>query len=857
MVDQVEYQAKLLPSVSSLYMNIRVALPLPRLEPLTYRCEGASVQRGCRVLVPLGTRVLTGMVVEIDVPDVPNLRDICEVLDDRPSCTDHVLLLTRRVAEYYMCSWGEALQAAMPSGFRATSIVRVIMLKHPDASDLEQLAMRAPRRAELLRVISTHQGELTVSYLQRKLKSTTIADQLDALQRDGWVDIQQDVTAVATARTQKAVGIHPDLLSDEKALRSAFDTLDARAPKQSLAMGHVYLEQQRTGAAVAVQHCTTALSISSSTITALVERGYLVATTVAYRRHDEGSIGSLSERDEREVVLTTEQSACLETITTSINNDAFHPIVLHGVTGSGKTIVYQRAIAHVLERKQRALLLVPEIALTPQLADRFRTVFGDAVAVLHSRLAAGERVTLWKRIQDGDVPIVIGARSAVFAPIDNVGLIIVDEEHEPSYKQDDPAPRYHGRDVAILRAQLSRCSVVLGSATPSLESLAMIQSGRASLCTLTHRADHAVLPHVHVVDMRQERKAQRVDGALSHKVLDAIAERVQRAEGTLVFLNRRGYAASMQCDDCGDVPMCMNCDVALTYHKHASQLKCHYCGYAEPARNVCFVCGSVELRESGTGTQQLEEHVRTAVEQRISRAPRVDRLDADRTSRKGEHRSILERFQRGDIDVLIGTQMIAKGLDIARVSLVVVVDADQMLHRPDFRATERTVQMLTQLAGRAGRSAAAHGEMYIQTSSPDHPAIEAAVQGERSPEALRAWEQSELSLRREAMYPPFWRFVRLEVSSLDEPRAAEHAQILAALIPPTSPVHQRLDPVTPPIARIRNMYRNVIIIKNRKEADPAGTELRSILRGALDVYYREYASSHVQVTVDIDAHGTF
>ncbi len=837
-------------------MNIRVALPLPRLEPLTYRCQDASIQRGCRVLVPLGTRIITGMVVDIDVPDVPKIRDIAEILDDRPSCTEHVLLLTRRVAEYYMCSWGEALQAAMPSGFRATSIVRVTLQRHPSDADLDALRTRAPRRAELLRAVRDHQGELTVSYLQRKLKSTTIADQLDALQRDGWVDVQQDVTSAATARTQKAVSVDDALLRDEHALRSAFDLLDARAPKQSLALGHVYLEQQRSGKAVAVQHCTSALSISSSTITSLIERGYLVASTIPYRRSDEG-VGSLSERDEREVTLTEEQQVSLTHIISAVNTASFRPFVLHGVTGSGKTIVYQRAIAHVLERKQQALLLVPEIALTPQLADRFRTVFGDAVAVLHSRLAPGERVTLWKRIQDGEIPIVIGARSAVFAPLDRLGLLIVDEEHEPSYKQEDPSPRYQGRDVAILRAQLAQCTVLLGSATPSLESLALVQAGRAELSTLTHRADHAVLPSVHVVDIRTERRAKRMDGVLSQGVLDAISERVQRGEGTLVFLNRRGYAASMQCEDCGDVPMCMNCDVALTYHKTSSQLRCHYCGYAEQARTACHVCGSVELTESGSGTQQIEEHVRSAIEQRIGRIPRVDRLDADRTSRKGEHRAILERFQRGDLDVLIGTQMIAKGLDIARVSLVVVVNADQTLHRPDFRATERTVQLLTQLAGRAGRSAAAHGEMFIQTSSPDHPAIIAAVHGERSPAELRAWESAELVLRREAGYPPYSRFIRLEVSSMDERMAHEHAHILAALLPATSTVHSRLDPVVPPIARIRNTYRMVIIIKNDKQHDPSGSTLRSVLRGSLDAYYRDYASSLVHVTVDIDAHGTF
>ena len=304
-------------------MNIRVALPLPRLEPLTYRCQDETIQRGCRVLVPLGTRIITGMVVDIDVPDVPKIRDIAEILDDRPSCTEHVLLLTRRVAEYYMCSWGEALQAAMPSGFRATSIVRVTLQRHPSDADLDALQIRAPRRAELLRLVRDHQGEL---------KSTTIADQLDALQRDGWVDVQQDITAAAIARTQKAVSVVDALLRDERALRTAFDLLDARAPKQSLALGHVYLEQQRSGKAVAVQHCTSALSISSSTITSLIERGYLVASTIPYRRSDEG-VGSLSERDEREVALTEEQQASLAQIITAVDTSSFRPFVLHDLPG--------------------------------------------------------------------------------------------------------------------------------------------------------------------------------------------------------------------------------------------------------------------------------------------------------------------------------------------------------------------------------------------------------------------------------------------------------------------------------------------------------------------------------------------
>lgn len=836
-------------------MPIHVALPLPRLDPFTYSLpEGIEVRCGCRVLVPLGSRTLTGTVVAIDQPPVASMKNILEVLDDVPWFSQTLLDLTRRVANYYLASWGEVLQAALPTGLSPTSVISVILRREITDLDLETISRKAPRRAALLGELRTHEGEVTVAFLQKKLQGASIADQLEALQRIGWISMTTSVEALRTPRMVRGASVAPSLMADEGALRAAFDLLDTKAPKQSLALGHIYLTSQRDGRPVPISRLTNELHVSASVIDSLEKRGFIEITTVIGTTEENGD-ASLIMRNEDEVALTPEQKKAVDEIVGRVSTGKLELVALHGVTGSGKTVVYQRAISHVLALGQSALVLVPEIALTPQLADRFRAVFGNRVAVLHSKLAIGERIGLWQQIRSGEFAIVIGARSAVFAPLDNVGLIVVDEEHEPSYKQDDPAPRYNGRDVAIMRGQISGCPVVLGSATPSMETLASIKANRATLLSLTHRADGAVLPIIDVVDLREERKARRMNGALSFTALDAIAQRIVQKEGTLVFLNRRGYAVNVQCQDCGNVPMCKNCDVALTYHKSSHCLKCHYCGYVEPMHGACTTCGSIDLRESGTGTQRIEEELATALNERLGSASRVVRMDADTTSKRGEHRAILQRFARGEIDVLVGTQMIAKGLDIDRVTLVVVVNADLSLHQNDFRASERTVQLLTQIAGRAGRAAGRPGKMIIQTSSPLHPAIVASIQGERSPQEIRLWIEEEMSLRRDVLYPPFTRFIVLEVSSLSESMAEDHSRLLAALIPARTEYMIRLDPVVPTVARIRNAYRRIIVIKNLKDLDPSGSNCRSLLRNALAMYHSLYASASVRVTLDIDANG--
>lgn len=829
-------------------MFVAVALPVPRLAPLTYLVgeEHGVPTPGCRVMVPLGRRVLTGTVVDVVPQAVPGAKAIIEVLDDEPAFSAAVLDLARWIADYYMCTIGEVLHAALPTGLTPEGVMRVSLVHMPSPQAMTAMERRAPKRAALLQALHAHQGDVTVAWLEQQLETSAVADQLDALQRAGLITLTTELEREKGPRTRPAVQIDAALAADEAALRAALDELDRRAPKQSAVLGQLYLHHARREPPMLRAHLQEELHVSAGVVDALLQKGYAHVVDVEVARFAATvQTTSLATRDELQLPLTAEQQAAVDAIDVSGHTVT----LLDGVTGSGKTLVYLHLLRRVLDAGKTALMLVPEIALTPQLSDRFRRTFGDDVALLHSRMSVGERVDAWRAIRAGKARIVIGPRSALFAPLSNVGLVLVDEEHEPSYKQDDPAPRYHGRDAAIMRGYIEQCAVVLGSATPSLESVWNVRRNRYQYVRLRERADHAVLPVMRVVDLREERKQQRTVGLFTQPLLEAIADRVQRKQGAMVFLNRRGFASQLQCADCADVPMCQHCDVSLTWHKHSNVLRCHYCGYLEPARTMCTTCGGTSMQDVGTGTQRVEEDLHHWLQEHGLTAV-VERMDADTTSRKGSHRSLLERFTKGDIDVLVGTQMIAKGLDIPRVTLVGILNADMSLHQSDFRAAERTVQLIVQVAGRAGRSGTHPGEVIIQTSSPTHPAIIAAQQGD-----LTHWLDDELRQRADAKYPPFERFIVIEISSLDDHQAEHHARILERLIPDQHEAFTRLVATTPSIARLRNRYRRIIVIKSHKHTDPAGSRVRQAIRAAMQVYDTTYAQAGVRVTIDVDANG--
>jgi primosomal protein N' (replication factor Y) len=860
-----------LPGTLDCGMLVSVAVGLPRLPLLTYQHPN-PIEPGSRVLVPLGKRVVTGMVVDADPQPPTNergmlIKQVAEVLDDAPSMPPVVMELARRVADYYLCSWGEVLFAALPSGLAPSSVVRVELLRPVSPTELEVLAKHAPRRAALLQVLQEHQGDLTVQYLQKVLRTTTVADQLDALQRAGMVDVRTVTDEETQPRHIRAVRLAPHLAAEDADVRSVFDELDRRAPKQSLALGQLFLAHMRGDGPQPITQLARETGSSAAAIEALVGKGLATLESIIRPPDDAPFDALLVSRDEAALTLTPEQSAAVMTITGAMPPSPAHayaPYLLEGVTGSGKTVVYQRVMQEVLDRGQTCLMLVPEIALTPQLHDRFRAVFGERVALMHSRMSMGDRVGTWQRIKRGELPVVIGARSAVFAPLRNVGLIVVDEEHEPSYKQDDPAPRYHGRDVAIMRAAFEQCAVILGSATPSLESVHNARTGRYTHLALTHRTDGASMPTLSVVNIAAEKEAGRMKGTLSSHLIDAVLQRTERHEGSILFLNRRGFASQLTCQDCGHVATCPNCDVHLTWHKKPGHLRCHYCGHTEAVRTACTECGSTDLRDGGIGTQRVEEELTSETGNRKPETkpetgqlrtangnrPVIARMDADTMQKRNAHRKLLEKFAGGEVDVIVGTQMVAKGLDIARVTLVAVVLADQALHQSDFRAAERTVQLLVQVAGRAGRTAKRPGEVIIQTFAPSHPAIQAVVD-----QRVTEWMDTELQLRKEAGYPPYSRFMVLELSGPDEGELDHAARVLDRLLPTDDPAIVRFAPVAPSVAWVRNRHRRIIVIKNPKDVDPSGARARTLISAALNTYYESYASASVRVSIDVDASG--
>jgi primosomal protein N' (replication factor Y) len=649
-------------------------------------------------------------------------------------------------------------------------------------------------------------------------------------------------------KKQKGVVLMPDYFENETKLRTLLDELDKNKYKHSLLLSKVFLSQSKN-IVPKLSSLLKEVNISRSVVNTFVKKGILEIVDIEVDR-SVGNEESLSVRDESKLTLSDEQQHCLEQIKRTIANGETKPILIKGVTGSGKTLIYMHIIAEMLEKGKNILLLVPEISLTPQLIDRFRNTFGDNIVALHSRMSDGERFDAWRLIRLGEKQIIIGARSAVFAPVRNLGLIIVDEEHDHSYKQDSPVPRYNGRDTAIMRANFAGIPVILGSATPSLESMYNAEIGKYKLLQINRRADGAVLPEISLVDKIEAKKSGQMNGAISKYLLDEIKERLKNKEGIILFQNRRGFASFLECPDCGYVPMCKNCDVALTYHKSKNQLRCHYCGYSTHSFNACPACGYAGLKELGYGTQRIEDELEQLLHEE-GFAPVIQRVDLDSTSRKGALRKIFTGFISGEIDILIGTQMVSKGLDFERVTLVGVIDADLQMFLPDFRATERTFQLLTQVAGRSGRTSAKPGKVVIQTAHPRHLALRAVFAS-----SYDMFYKEELENRRKAVYPPFVRFVVIEFSGKDEATVEAKANDFYKLIP-ASDSFEMLGVTLPLIPKLQNRYRRMIIIKSDKQKDKSGKTLRRSLAAALQQYNVKHSSSSVFLKIDIDAFSTF
>jgi len=804
-----------------------VALPLPLADTFHYIVPPelrGSVKPGMRVTVPFQRRVLTGYVVAmLQHSTVEKLRPIADVPDVLPTFDTHMLDLTRWVSEYYFCSWGEALACAAPPG-STTEGKRLYRVKARP-----QFGLKLSRREQELLAVLDEQGECSLAQLQRATGVRALQNALNQLESKGLVESRH---VVPRSRVQpKKVHFVAGLLSAKDAMRQ-IEELRGSAPAQAKLLEAIVRHSE-------AQPASALLKGTRSSWHALraLERKKLVV--IARKEVLRAPVPEPVLGQEKKLVLTEEQQKAYDTVTMAVRADEFAVFLLKGITSSGKTEVYLRCIERVLEKGRTVIVLVPEISLTPQTVARFATRFGSRIAVLHSRLSAGERYDEWRRIKRGDAPIVVGARSAVFAPVRNLGAIVVDEEHDGSYKQAD-APRYHARDVAIMRAKMSNAVVVLGSATPSLETYHNCETGKFMLLELTTRVTGQPLPTVSVIDMRRQALDMHARPVISLPLQDKIEERLEKGEQVMVFLNRRGYAPFLICARCGHVPMCSRCYVSLTYHSTTDLLQCHYCNGSQKVPPICPECGKGKLTLMGAGTQKTERDLRY-----LFPDARIERMDLDTTSRKGAHEGILKRFMEGEIDILVGTQMIAKGHDFPNVTLVGVVSADVALNIPDFRAGERVFQLLTQVAGRAGRGAEP-GEVVIQTYNCEHYSIQAACVHDYD-----TFYSQEITLRQEANYPPFTRLVHLLFEGKEERDVRRVSGVtgrkLQRLVSreKLSSV-EMLGPAPAPLSKLRNRYRWHIALLS-----PHVKYLRMLVASAKETHTAE--QQKVSLKIDMDA----
>ncbi len=539
--------------------------------------------------------------------------------------------------------------------------------------------------------------------------------------------------------------------------------------------------------------------------------------------------------------LTEPQKEIIDVVCADINEGKFNPYLLHGVTGSGKTQVYIELAKTALKKKKSVLILVPEISLTPQITSRFLNEFGDIITMMHSRMSLGERFDSWRGMVKGKFKIVIGPRSALFAPIKNIGLIVVDEEHDSSYKQYDMVPKYHARDSAVMLAQFNNAPVLLGSATPSIESKHNANTGKYKLLELKERVDNAKLPVIRLVDVKIESKQKRMESIFSKTLLDAIAERLRKKEGVIILQNRRGFATQVFCEDCGEIEMCPNCSVSMVHHLHKNMIQCHYCGMIKRVPKACSVCGSLSIKFFGTGTQKVEDELDYYFPN-----VKIERVDSDSIQRKGRLGVILNQFRKGEIDILVGTQMVSKGLDFSQVTLVGVISAETTLWLPDFRADERTFQLLTQVSGRAGRSSI-EGEVLIQTQDHRNFVLQKVLMND-----YPGFFSKEIVLREKSGYPPFTRLCLIEAKDLKEEKARGAVNDIFKFLSKYKKGLNVNQPTPAVIERIKGFYRHQILIKSYRDVDPSGRYLRDAVLNAYIEFNQKSRYRDVRVSIDVD-----
>ena len=797
---------------------VEVAVPLHVSAPFVYRLPRSMrqlAQTGSRIVVPLGRKLVTGYIVAL----LDNLRagtsllesdikDAKEILDAIPLVTPELLELTRWVAEYYLAPWGEVIKAALPPGispriepFLSITESGRVALSRLSSSDMPEMPESKRRLLQLV----DESAEISLAKVSNEFGNSQATRLARELEQDGLVEIRQrSGSNFVKAKFQRRVRLVqtngvPGEEDGRKLTKTQLRVIEALKGRESLALAELLARAK----------------VSSSSVTTLQKRNIVEVFEEKLRRDP---LGDVTFEQHQDYELTRDQEQVLAELDAPLRARAYAPFLLHGVTGSGKTEVYIRAMRVALSLARSALMLVPEIALTPVFSRRLRMHFGDRVAIFHSSLSRGERFDEWTRVRNGEARIVIGTRSAVFAPVKDLGLVIIDEEHESTYRQQD-SPHYNGRDTAIVRAQKESAVVILGSATPSLESFHNASTGKYGYLQLPNRLGNRPMAVAEIIDMREVFARYQKPRIFSDELLQAIEETRQKKEQSIILLNRRGYSSFVLCRSCGESVQCPNCDVTLTYHRSERLIICHYCNHREAAPLKCPNCAGKYIYYVGEGTQQIEEQLK-----KLFPALRIARIDRDTSSRRGAFENSLLEFGKGKIDMLVGTQILAKGHDFPNVTLVGVISVDAGMALPDFRAAERTFQLLTQVAGRAGRGDRP-GKVLIQTYHPYHYALRHA-----SAQDYAGFYQEEIRHRQNHTYPPFVALASLLVHGADLVRVKSDAVELRKELDRVNPERTAriMGPAPAPLAKLKGEYRVQLLIKCRKRR-----ELRRIIDGAL------------------------
>lgn len=816
-------------------MFAEVVFALPFRKAFTYEIPAELkkfVKEGVRVVAPFGKRTLTGFVIKVSrttqVKD--EIKQIREVLDDEPIFNKTLLKFYEWISEYYICSLGEALKLLVPHGTEVESKRKISIDKQFVSQLLQKEGKKTTVRYKILQELSTRE-QITFSALQKAVGKKNIYSHIRNLVEEGAVTIIDEIEG-AKVKPKKVKYVR--LARDIKELYSSLPELDRKSPKQ-VKLLLVLIEAK--GKSIPVAELLHKTETSKAALDSLEKKGFVeIFEKEVDRRYKEHY-----EEVHQELVLTEQQRKVYDEVSPKIKESVFQTYLLHGVTGSGKTQVYIELAKVALEQNKSVLILVPEISLTPQITSRFYNNFGDLVTVLHSRMSAGERFDSWRRIHKGKSRIVVGARSALFAPMNNIGLIIVDEEHDASYKQQDMIPKYNARDSAVVLGSIHNCPVVLGSATPSVESRYNAEIGKYKLLTLPLRIDDAKLPSITLINVNVERKKGRMDNIFSRTLLDKIEDRLKKKEGVIILQNRRGFSTQIYCEDCGEIEMCSNCSVPMVFHINRNTIQCHYCGLEKPVPTACTHCGSINIKYFGTGTERVEDEL-----QFYFPDARISRIDSDSITKKSYLSNLLLSFGKGEIDILVGTQMVSKGLDFSRVTLVGVISAETTLWLPDFRADERTFQLLTQVAGRAGRSKIA-GEVIIQTQNEKHFALQKVLQNDYD-----GFYRREIIERERLSYPPFTRLALIETKDKSDQKAKGAATDFRKALKKYDKHLKISEPTTALIYKLKGFYRYHILIKSSRKSDPAGKLLRKAVLEAYTEFNRLSRYKDVKLFYDID-----